>query len=228
MIPNFYNKLIYNKNIFNIFTAFLQNVTFCNFIRSNPRLFSACWRKKLAIGVVPFFIYTTFSLIGCSVQELKIQEIIPCEYSTQEGICEIPINGKKEYSIIIPKDSKIETWNQLSNFIYFKSRISTGFIIKFNRPFLLNEKEIILSTYKSSYNFNGIYGTIEGFDMGDDTIYSFVYLGNLLKEKQKEKKEDQKPFGKFQSLPFQIILSFKSELFSGEIETNQEIKVTKE
>jgi len=228
MIPNFYNKLFYNKNIINIFIAFLQKVSFCNFICNNPRLLSTCWRKKIAIGVGSFIFYIFFSLIGCSVQELKIQEIIPCEYSIQEGICEIPINGKKEYSILIPKDSKIDTWNQLSNFIYFKSRISTGFIIKFNRPFLLNEKEIILSSYKSNYNFNGIYGTIEGFDMGDDTIYSFVYLGNLLKEKQKEKKEEQKPFGKFQSLPFQIILSFKSDLFSGELETNQEIKVTKE
>jgi hypothetical protein len=215
MIPNFYSK---------IYITFLQKVSICN----NIRFFSNRTRKKKSNTVASFLIFLIFTLIGCSVQELKIQEIIPCEYSIQEGICEIPINGKKEYSILIPKDSKIDTWNQLSNFIYFKSRISTGFIIKFNRPFLLNEKEIILSTYKSNYNFNGIYGTIEGFDIGDDTIYSFVYLGTLLKEKQKEKKEDQKSFGKFQSLPFQINLSFKSDLFTGELETNQEIKVTKE
>jgi hypothetical protein len=66
-----------------------------------------------------FIIYSIFNLFGCGIQELKIQEIIPCEYSSQEGICDNPINGKKEYSILIPKDSKIETWNQLSNFIYF-------------------------------------------------------------------------------------------------------------
>ena len=175
-----------------------------------------------------FVFYTIFYFSGCNVQELKIQEIVPCEYSIDDGICDNPINGKKEYSILIPRDSKIETWNQLSNFLYFKSRISSGFIIKFNRPFLLSEKEAILSTYKSSYNFNGMFGTIEGFDIGNDYIYSFVYIGNLLKEKQKEKKEDQKSFGKSQILPFQLILNFKSDLFSGEIETNQEIKVTKE
>ncbi len=31
--------------------AFLQKVSFCNFIRNNPRLFSACQRKKIVITV---------------------------------------------------------------------------------------------------------------------------------------------------------------------------------
>jgi hypothetical protein len=31
--------------------AFLQKVSFCNFIRNNPRLFSACRRKKIVIAV---------------------------------------------------------------------------------------------------------------------------------------------------------------------------------
>jgi hypothetical protein len=228
MISNFYSKLIYDATAITIFFR-RQAEKSLGLLRIKLQKLTFCRNATYSIKFLNIFIiFSIFNLFGCTIQELKIQEIIPCEYSSQEGICDTLINGKKEYSILIPKDSKIETWNQLSNFIYFKSRISTGFIIKFNRPFLLNEKEVILSSYKSNYNFNGIFGTIEGFDMGDDYIYSFVYVGNLLKEKQKEKKEDQKSFGKYQSLPFQILLNFKSDLFSGEIETNQEIKVTKE
>ncbi len=169
-----------------------------------------------------------FLLAGCNIQELKITEVLPCEYSLQNGECEILLKEKKEYSVMIPKDSKIESWNQLSNYIYFKSRISTGFIIKFNRPLLFKEKEIILSSYKSFYNYNGSYGSVDGLDFGDDYIYSFIYLGNLLKDKQKEKKEDNKSFGKFQNLSFPVTLSYKSDLFSGELQTSQDIKVTKE
>jgi hypothetical protein len=239
--------LFFNIQYKKYIMTFLQKLSFCKFIRNNPKPFSSYRRKRILIAVSYLIIYFKKSLkhiysrnntkiifssiillIGCNPQELKIKEVIPCEYSLQNGECEISLKEKKEYNVMIPKDSKIESWNQLSNYIYFKSRISAGFIIKFNRPLLFKEKETILSSYKSFYNFNGLYGSIDGFDIGDDYIYSFIYLGSLLKEKQKEKKEDNKSFGKFQSIPFPVTLGYKSDLFSGELQTSQEIKVSKE
>ncbi len=45
--------LILQINIL-IFMAFLQKVSFCNFICNNPWLFSACRRKKIVIAVASF------------------------------------------------------------------------------------------------------------------------------------------------------------------------------
>jgi hypothetical protein len=36
------------------YMTLLQKASFCNFIRNNPWLFSACRRKKIVIPVVPY------------------------------------------------------------------------------------------------------------------------------------------------------------------------------
>ena len=64
--------------------------------------------------------------------------------------------------------------------------------------------------------------------MGEDYIYSFVYLGTLLLEKQKEKKEEGKIVPKNTIISFPIEFKFKSELFEGTIKTEQEIKIIRE
>jgi hypothetical protein len=46
------------KKLMFLFLAFLQKVSFCNFIRHNPRLFFACQRKELVIAVASFLFKT--------------------------------------------------------------------------------------------------------------------------------------------------------------------------
>jgi len=180
-------------------------------------------------GYRPIFILFLSSIFfACNHRELKLESIVPCEYSYSDGKCDNSLDTKKDYNIIFTKDSRIDTYSQLSNYLYFKSRFSSGFIIKFNRPPVLPEKEIIKSTYKAYYNFAGIYGQVEGIDMGEDYIYSFVYLGTLLLEKQKEKKEEGKIVPKNTIISFPIEFKFKSELFEGTIKTEQEIKIIRE
>jgi hypothetical protein len=48
--------------------VFLQKVRFCNFIRNNPRLFSACQRKKIVIAVASFMNFD-FKLIDLVMRE---------------------------------------------------------------------------------------------------------------------------------------------------------------
>lgn len=167
-------------------------------------------------------------LVSCKHQELKIESTIPCEYSYSDGICDTKLSLKKEYTVTLTKDSRIDTYSQLSNYLYFKSRYSAGFILKFNRRLVLPEKEILKSTYKVYYNYLGNYGLVDGLEMGDDYVYSYIYLGTLLLEKQKEKREESKNFPKSSTLNFPIEFRYKSELFEGVVQTEQEIKIIKE
>jgi hypothetical protein len=56
-----------------ILMAFLQKVSFCNFIRNNPWLFSACQRKKIVIVVASLISF--LFLLNCAT----IKEAIDCE-----------------------------------------------------------------------------------------------------------------------------------------------------
>ncbi len=57
--------------------AFLQKVSFCNFIRNNPWLFSACQRKKIVIAVASFIVQWNLMQIISIIQSInKIFKII--------------------------------------------------------------------------------------------------------------------------------------------------------
>ncbi len=174
------------------------------------------------------FIFLIIGLFKCNTNELKIDSINPCEFVNESGNCESPLIDKKEYSYQITKDLKVDNMNQLSNYLYFKSRVSSGFIIKFNRPFLYEELDEIKSTFKVYYNFSGTTGKIENVEYGNDYIYSYVYIGTILREKNKEKKEDLKNIGKSLNLSFPGVFSYESSLFKGNINTNQEININKD
>lgn len=174
------------------------------------------------------FIFLIIGLFKCNTNELKIESITPCESVDESGNCEKMLIDRKEYSYQINKDLKIDNMNQLSNYLYFKSRVSSGFVIKFNRPFLYEELDEIKSTFKVYYNFSGTTGKIENIEYGNDYIYSYVYIGTILKEKNKEKKEDLKNFAKSLNLSFPGIFSYESYLFKGNINTNQEINISKD
>ena len=70
--------------------AFLQKVSFCNLIRTNPCLFSACRRKKVVITVASFIIFLL--LLFCST---------------------VPQNKKSE----IPNGEKIYYWDEVGELL---------------------------------------------------------------------------------------------------------------
>jgi hypothetical protein len=70
--------------------AFLQKVSFCNLIRTNPCLFSACRRKKVVIAIVSLIIFLL--LLFCST---------------------VPQNKKPE----IPNDEKIYYWDEVGELL---------------------------------------------------------------------------------------------------------------
>jgi len=83
------------KFIISIFMAFLQKVSFCNFIRNNPRLFFTCQRKKIVIAVASFiflFIYSDIlaeSTIFWSKEEISVGEEIYLTIETEQTPLEI-------------------------------------------------------------------------------------------------------------------------------------------
>jgi hypothetical protein len=184
-------------------------------------------KLKMLYNFIYIFIIIFF-ISSCNTQELKIESVIPCESADENGVCEKLLNVKKEYSLSIPKDSKTDNLNQLSNYLYFKNRLSSGFVIKFNRPFLFEELEEIKSTYKVYYNFSGTTGQLENIEFGNDFIYSYVYLGTILKEKNKERKEESKNIGKSLILQFSGSFNYKSSLFKGDINTIQDLIISKD
>ncbi len=52
--------------------AFLQKVSFCNFIRNNPRLFSACRRKKIIIAVASQINKSFYAFLNLQLQRIHV------------------------------------------------------------------------------------------------------------------------------------------------------------
>jgi len=167
-------------------------------------------------------------LIACQKEQLIIKEIQLCEYFTSDGNCKQPLNVNHTYEIKIPKSKKIDTWETLSNYLYFHSRETPGFIIKFNRKFTLSELEIIKKSYKSYYEFSGYKGKVEGVEFGEDWIGSFQYLGSIIKDRQKERNELKNYISISNMFPAKLKFEFYSDLFSSKTETEINIKLNYE
>lgn len=165
-----------------------------------------------------FFLFA-FVLGNCSREPLKVEKVLACGYFDSLGECKEPISEKKLYEISIPRASRMETWNALANHLYFKTKQTPGFVVYFNRKFSLEEKQIIRESYKAYYEFSESTGKVEGFEMGENWIGSFQYLGSILKDRQREKKED-KSYPVLNSIfPAQLIFRFTSDVFQGETST---------
>jgi len=83
------------KFIISIFMAFLQKVSFCNFISNNSRLFSPCRRKKIVIGVASFiflFIYSGLLAEGTifwSKEDISVGDEVYLTIETEQTPLEI-------------------------------------------------------------------------------------------------------------------------------------------
>ncbi|TGK56945.1 hypothetical protein EHQ27_11245 [Leptospira wolffii] len=125
-------------------------------------------------------------LSACQPANLAVEKVELCDYFTRDGVCREPSPLNKKYSVEIPNDKKPQTWEDLANYLYFHARETPGFILRMNRKFSPEERSQIRETYFAMYEFSGVRGKMEGFEIGEDWIGSFNYLGSMIKEKQKK------------------------------------------
>jgi hypothetical protein len=155
----------------------------------------------------------------CKPPELKVTSIELCENFNSEGVCREKLEKEHTYNIQVNRTKKFETWESFSNYLYFHSRQTPGFIIRFNRKFTLTEKDLLRKTYKAKYEFYGHSGNVEGFEIGEDWAGSFQYLGSIVKDRQRFFKED-KNFPYMENVfPSAVKFYFDSALAQGGIVT---------
>ncbi len=163
------------------------------------------------------FIIALLNFVYCSREPLKIQKAELCEYFNSLGECKESMSQKTNYDVKISRGKRMETWNQVANHLYFQTKQTPGFIIHFNRNFSLEEKQILRNSYVAYYEFSESTGKVEGVEFGENWIGSFQYLGSIIKDRQKEKKED-KSYPTLNSIfPATLIFRYKSDLFQGEL-----------
>ncbi|MDZ4726758.1 MAG: hypothetical protein SH817_11425 [Leptospira sp.] len=132
------------------------------------------------------FIFTITIVINCNPQtnqELRISNVQLCDNFDLAAHCTEP---KPEKGIVTlkPTSSGKEklTWENFGNYLYFTARETPGFVIQFSRPLSPAEKKEITSKYVAYIYLGDTKEKMEGFEMGDDSLASFHYLGALLKE----------------------------------------------
>lgn len=160
---------------------------------------------------------------NCKPEELKITSIELCENFNNDGVCREKLDNSHTYNITIDRNKKFESWEALSNYMYFHSRQTPGFIVRLNRKLTMTEKEQLHKTYRASYEFYGSNGPVEGFELGEDWIGSFQYLGSIIKDRQRHFKEE-KNYPYMETLfPASVRFSFDSSLIKGN--TSVEVNV---
>ncbi|HRG44596.1 MAG TPA: hypothetical protein PLX69_01260 [Leptospiraceae bacterium] len=171
------------------------------------------------------FLFLLLTVNYCKPPELKVLSIELCENFSSEGVCREKLSNAHTYNIVIDRAKKFESWEALSNYMYFHSRQTPGFIVRFNRKFTLTEKEILHKTYKANYSFYGSSGHVEGLDIGEDWIGSFQYLGSVIKDRQRLFKEE-KNYPKIELLfPANLKFTFESGLAKGDITTELNVNL---
>ncbi len=178
-------------------------------MKKNSFLFS------IAIAVLLFACRESFK-----PKELNIQEVILCDNFKSDGTCLEKKEKNHSYEIQVPVSQKVDSWEKFGNYLYFHARETPGFLIKFNRKFTVSERIKLKNTYRVVFHFAGTEGHVEGLEIGDDWIGSFQYLGSMIKERQRALGLEKKSPDLKTLFPANLKYVYKSELFSGEIETN--------
>lgn len=118
-----------------------------------------------------------------------------CDNYDKEVNCIEPVPEKGVVKLKPTLSEREKTsWYHFSNYLYFTARETPGFVITFSRPFSPQEKAFFTSEYVAYLTLDGIREKMEGFEIGENKIASFHYLGAILKEvKRHQKEQDQKP-----------------------------------
>ncbi|WP_426620691.1 complement regulator-acquiring protein LcpA [Leptospira interrogans serovar Hebdomadis] len=167
-----------------------------------------------------FFFLVYFLLFGCCApSRLEIVSVILCDHFNRVGECLEPVEKNHHYKIEIPNHKKTDTWEKFSNYLYFHARETPGFLIRFNRKLTPSESKMIKDSYYATMSFSGTVERMEGFEMGEDWVGSFQYLGSIIKEKlKKENRFSSFPYTN-SIFPAEVEFRFNSSLFEGEEKT---------
>lgn len=153
---------------------------FYTFLLIYENLMLALWKNVKLTYFLPLI------LSACEPAVLSVNNVELCDYFTRDGVCREPSPLNKKYSVDIPNAKKPNTWEELGNYLYFHARETPGFVLRMNRRMSPEERKQIQETYFAMYEFAGVKGKMEGFEIGEDWIGSFNYLGSMVKEKQKK------------------------------------------
>lgn len=171
-------------------------------------------------------ILTAILLASCEPTVLSVDKTELCDYFTRDGVCREPSPLNKKYSVSIPNDKKPQTWEDLGNYLYFHARETPGFILRMNRKFTPEERSQIRESYFAMYEFSGVRGKMEGFEIGEDWIGSFNYLGSMIKEKQK--KENRLKLYPYETslFPSELQFTWSAKGISGNLKTKIDFTYT--
>ncbi len=174
------------------------------------------------------YILELIFLFSCTEEPLKINKFQPCEFFNNKGICKQELSNPHNYTLTLEKNTFINSWETLGNYLYFQKKITPGFILQLNRKPTHKERKKIVETYKAYYQFAGISGEFSGFEFSENWIGSFDYLGTMIKERQRSRKEEKLyPFlGNL--FPAKIKFLYECEYFKGESELEINLTLTRE
>jgi len=175
------------------------------------------------------YVFTLLSawlfFLSCQPEPVKIVESYPCDAISSEGVCTEKPTQDRLYSYSIHKDKKIDTWEKLSGYSYFKTKETPGVFLKFTRKFTITERKQIKDTLLVFYEFSTSRGKVEGIEVGEDWLFVFQYFGDILKTHAKELGE-QDSLPKLEKVfPTKLKFFIESDLFKIEVENSIDMKL---
>ncbi len=191
-----------------------------NTINSKTRFIFRFFVFKL--GFLLFF--QLFSCVDRST-ELKVINSQLCDNYDREASCIEPKDKIGDIELTHTNSKKeLKSWEAFGNYLYFTARETPGFVLTFSRELTPSEVSSIKLNYSAYIRLDGIREKMEGFEISKNHIASFHYLGSLLKEVKRHRKEDQKKTD-LEELGV-LLLQFEYFLPSGETGTLQrEVKL---
>ncbi|ASV10579.1 Uncharacterized protein XB16_2118 [Leptospira santarosai] len=163
---------------------------------------------------------------ACSPVQLEIASVTLCDHFNRVGECLEPVEKNHHYKVEIPHVKKPDTWEKFANYLYFHARETPGFLVRFNRKLTPSESRAIRDSYYATMSLSGTVERMEGFEMGEDWIGSFQYLGSIIKDKlKKENRLGSYPYTNM-VFPAEVEFRFDSSLFEGGEKTKINVSYT--
>ncbi|RHX80078.1 hypothetical protein DLM76_13455 [Leptospira yasudae] len=172
------------------------------------------------------FVSALIATGACAPSALEITTITLCDHFNRTGECLEPVEKNHHYKVEIPNNRKPDTWEKLANYLYFHARETPGFIVRFNRKLTPSESKAIKDSYYATMSLSGTVERMEGFEMGEDWVGSFQYLGSMIKDKlKKENRLGSFPYTNT-IFPAEVEFRFNSSLFEGSEKTKINLSFT--
>lgn len=184
------------------------------------------FKTFIKINILIFACLICLFSVSCAPAPLSIASISLCDHFNRAGECLEPIEKNHHYKVEIPNNRKPDTWEKFANYLYFHARETPGFLVRFNRKLTPSESKAIKDSYYATMSLSGTVERMEGFEMGEDWVGSFQYLGSMIKDKlRKENRLGSFPYTNT-IFPAEVEFKFNSSLFEGGEKTKINLSFT--